>query len=268
MSVSPSLNFSSLADMYERVLVEPLFRPWVDDLLDRVKPAPRDRLLDVACGTGIVARVAKRQLGQDSMVVGVDASDQMLAVARRVAPDIEWRQGNAIALPVDPGEQFDILTCQQGLQFFPDKPAAAREMRRVLASGGRLAIATWRPLEETPLFRELHELSERHLGPVVDQRHAFGAAEQLQSLLEDAGFHDVRVETVRRTIHLRDTEVFLQMNATAIVGMSPAARTLDDAERGRLTAAIAADSHRLAMRYGDGDGLAFELGTNVATGRP
>jgi ubiquinone/menaquinone biosynthesis C-methylase UbiE len=265
MSLSPSLNFSSLADMYERVLVEPLFRPWVDDLLDRVKPVAGDRVLDVACGTGIVARVAKERLGRDAVVVGIDASEQMLAVARRVAPDVEWRQGNAIALPLGPGEQFDVLTCQQGVQFFPDKPAAAREMRRALASGGRLAIATWRPVEESPLFKALHELSERHLGPVVDQRHAFGIATQLESLLQDAGFRDVRVETVTRTIHLRDTAVFLQMNANAIVGMSPAARALDDAERGRLAAAIAADSQQLATHYDDGAGLVFDLGTNVAT---
>jgi ubiquinone/menaquinone biosynthesis C-methylase UbiE len=253
--------------MYERVLVEPLFRPWVDHLLERVELTPRDRVLDVACGTGIAARVTMQRLGPKAVVVGVDASEPMLAVARRVAPDIEWRHGHAAALPLNSGEQFDVVLCQQGLQFFPDKPAAAREMRRALAPGGRIAIATWRPLDETPIFKELHELSERHLGPVVDQRHAFGASDQLKSLLQDAGFQDVRVDTVTRTIHLRDVELFMQMNANAIVGMSPSARTLDDAERARIASAIAAESHHVAARFKDAAGLAFDLGTSVAVGR-
>ena len=267
MSVSPSLNFSSLADMYERVLVNPLFRPWVDDLLQRVQLAPGDRVLDLACGTGIVARVAKERLGRDAAVVGVDASPQMLAVARRVAPDIDWREGNAAALPVAAGEQFDVVICQQGLQFFADKPAAAREMRRVLAQGGRLAAATWRELEDNPLFRELHELAERRLGPVVDQRHSFGEASDVEALLTGAGFRDVRVETITRTIHFGDPAAFLQMNAMAIVGMSAAAKTIEESERSRLVALIAADSSQLMPRYGGGAGLSFDISANVATAR-
>ena len=267
MSDSSALNFSSLAEMYERILVEPLFRPWVDDLLQRAELAAGDRLLDVACGTGIVARVAKERLGAGARVVGVDANAQMLAVARRTAPDIEWREGNAMALPVAAGEQFDVVTCQQGVQFFPDRLAAAREMRRVLAPGGRVVVATWRPLEEVPLFRALHELAERHLGPVTDQRHAFGDSSQLEALLTDAGFSDVRVDVITRQIRAEDPAALLQMNARAIVGMSGAGKAMDEAARARVAALIAAESGQLVTRYRDGAGLAFELKTNAAVGR-
>src|SRR5262245_6366072 len=126
---------ASLPELYERFLVEPLFRPFAEELLDRTALAPTARLLDVACGTGIVARIAQTTIGDRGRLVGVDASPAMLAVASSVAPTIEWRQGDAARLPVQPDETFDVVTCHQGLQFFPDKPTAVREMRRVLAPG-------------------------------------------------------------------------------------------------------------------------------------
>src|SRR5262249_21040910 len=137
----------SLPELYERFLVEPLFRPFAQELLDRTALAPTERLLDLACGTGIVARLAHEVVADRGRLVGVETSPKMLAVARSVAPTIEWRQGDAALLPIDRDEAFDVVTCHQGLQFFPDKPAAVREMRRVLAARGRVAIATWQSVD-------------------------------------------------------------------------------------------------------------------------
>ncbi len=257
---------SSFPEMYERYLVEPLFRPWAEIILQRLELAAGDRLLDVACGTGIVARLASQRLGA-ARVVGVDVNPQMLAVASALAPDIDWREGSAGALPIDDREKFDVAVCQQGLQFFPDKPAAAREMRRVLASGGRLAIATWRPLDEIPLLQELHRVVERHVGAVVDRRHGFGDAAALGALLAGAGFQDVRVETLSRTMSVDDAAVFVRMNAMAIVGMSTASAAMDDARRAEVVASIAGDSSHVLRPYAAGQGLAFELSTNVAMAR-
>ena len=261
---APSLNFSTFADMYEHALVGPLFSQWVQDLFERTGLTAGHRVLDVACGTGIVARLARDRVGPSGRVIGVDSNGAMLAVARRVAPDIDWREGNAASLPIDDG-QVDVLFCQQGLQFVPDKPAAAREMRRVLAAGGRLAVATWVALEDVPLCRDLHAVAERHLGPIVDQRHSFGIASDLEALLKEAGFRDVRVETVSRTVRFHDPVPFFQMNANALAGMSAAGKTMTDADRGSVAALIAAESGTLLSRYGDGSGLSFELSANVAT---
>jgi hypothetical protein len=140
-------------------------------------------------------------------------------------------------------------------------------MRRVLAPGGRLAVATWRPLDDAPFFNELGAVAVARLGPILDQRHAFGVAADLEALLTDAGFHDVRVETITRTITFAESAALLQLNATALVGMSQASKTMDEAERARQAALIAADSAEVVSKYRDGAGLAFELGTNVATGR-
>ncbi|TJW75951.1 MAG: methyltransferase domain-containing protein, partial [Mesorhizobium sp.] len=103
---------ASFPEMYERWLVGPLFRPWAEVTFDEVKLAPGHRVLDIACGTGIVARVARERLGAAGYVAGIDISPDMLAVARGVAPDIDWRAGNALALPLGDGEQFDVVVCQ------------------------------------------------------------------------------------------------------------------------------------------------------------
>jgi ubiquinone/menaquinone biosynthesis C-methylase UbiE len=262
-----ALNPTNFPELYERWLVGPLFQPWAETLLDRVHLTSGDRVLDVACGTGIVARLALRRLSGDRRVVGVDVSPQMLTVARAIEPGIDWRQGNASALPLLDGEHFDVVACHQGLQFFPDKSAAAREMRRATAPGGRLIVAVWQSLEETPFFRELHALAERHLGAFVDRRHSFGDSLALERLLADAGFADVRVESLTRTIVFSNSEMFVRLNSNALVGMSAASSKMADTERTKLSELLAADSAGIVQRYMDAEQLTFELGANVATAR-
>src|SRR5262245_45348100 len=106
----------SLPEMYERFLVQPLFRPFAEELLNRLHPTPDDSLLDVACGTGIVARCARRRLGPQARIVGVDASPAMLAIARQVESTVDWREGNAAALPVQADDRVSLVGCHQGLQ--------------------------------------------------------------------------------------------------------------------------------------------------------
>ena len=220
MSEAALFATMTFSEIYERILVGPLFRPYAEDLIARVRPAGGDRLLDVACGTGIVARVARERMGAAAHIVGVDASPQMLAVACDIDPATDWRQGNATALPVADDERFSVLTCHQGLQFFPDKTAAVREMRRVLVPEGRVAIGTWRPLDECGLFKELHPIAERHLGPVMDARHSFGDAAAIDRLLRDGGFQNVKVETISHQIRMPDAMLFARLNATALTSMS------------------------------------------------
>jgi ubiquinone/menaquinone biosynthesis C-methylase UbiE len=264
-----TLPFAELSfpEIYERALVGPLFHPWAELTLDEVEIAAGDRLLDVACGTGIVARLAKQRLGDRGQVVAVDLSPAMLAVARGLAPGIEWREGDASALPLHEHERFDVIVCQQGLQFFPDKAVAASELRRALAAGGRLAVSTWRPDEEFPLLRELRRVAERHVGPIVDRRHSFGEAGPLETVLRNAGFRDVRSKTVSRTIRFDDGSVFVRLNAMALVGMSAVAKEMDDEDRERIVATITGDSIDVVRPYTDGYRLAFDLGANVATAR-
>jgi len=253
----------SFPEMYERLLVQPLFRPFAETVLDRVNLTPGDRVLDIACGTGIVARLARERMGGGT-VVGVDLSPQMLAVAGAVAPEIEWREGSAQALPVADGERFDLVVCHQGLQFFADQPAALREIKRVLAPGGRVAVATWCSVENSPVLGELQRVAERHLGPIADQRYNFGAAADLEALMVAAGFTNVRVETETRTVRFPEAKTFVRMNTMAFVGMS-AAKALDETARAAVVDAIAMASMEAVSPHLRNNELVFDLSTNLAT---
>jgi ubiquinone/menaquinone biosynthesis C-methylase UbiE len=257
----------SFPEMYEDALVGPVFDPWVEPLFRDVGLAPGDCVLDVACGTGIVARRAKERLGETATVVGVDANAQMLTVARRVTPSIDWREGDAGALPLRDGEAFDVALCQQGFQFFPDRAAAARQMRRALTEGGRLGVSTWRPDEEFPVLLQLRKVAEEHVGPIADRRHSLGDPGPLEAVLEQTGFRDIRSKRSSRTIRFDDGMAFVHLNAMALVGMSASSRSLSDEDRQAAIAAIVRDSAEAIREYMDGDALAYEIGTNVVLAR-
>lgn len=263
----PPFHQLSFPELYEQTLVGPLFQPWAGPLLDDVALTPGDRLLDVACGTGIVARVATKRLGGSGRVVGVDPNPGMLAVARKRAPEVDWRDGVAEALPLLANEQFDVVVCQQGLQFFPDRPAAVREMRRALVRGGRVGLSTWCSDEEFPVLRELRRIAESHLGAVADRRHSFGAAGPLEALLRDAGFTAIRSKPVSRTIQFQDGTTFVRLNAMALVGMSSRAKEMTDQEREQLVALITGESQEIVRGHTTGAGFAYEIAATVATAR-
>lgn len=260
-----AMSQASFPEMYERALVGPLFRPWAEHLLERAALEPGARVLDVACGTGIVARLAKQRVGA-ARVAGVDLSPQMLEVARTIAPAVEWREANAGALPFEDAS-FDVVLCQQGLQFFPDRPAAAREMRRVLAPGGRALAATWIALEESPFFLALDRVGRSHLGTITDQRHALGDAAALRRVFEEAGFPSVEVSRESLVVRFADAATIVGMNAMAMVGMSARGGSLGEEERRRVLAAIEADCRAAIEPFREGEGVAFEMITNLATAR-
>ena len=261
---SPSAQVG-FPELYEQALVGPLFRPFAEPTVEEISLRTGERVLDIACGTGIVARLAKERVGPGGKVVGVDVNAQMLVVARRVAPGVDWREGDAGSLPLLPNEQFDAVVCHQGFQFFPDRLGAANGMCRALAIGGRVAIATWRPDEEAPFVRKLRDVAERHVGPIVDRRHSFGEPGAVEAVLRDAGFRDVRSQTVSRTIRFTDGSVFVRLNAMALVGMSAGSKSLSDDERQRMVETISTDSADIMRSYTDKHGLAFELSTNLTT---
>jgi SAM-dependent methyltransferase len=158
----------------------------------------------VACGTGAASRAAARRAGASGSVTAVDLGEPTLAIARGLPADegaapISWREADATALPVDDGA-FDVVICQQGLQFIPDKQAALAEMHRALKPGGRLAIATWTAIERAPVGA-LVEALERHVGAeaasVIGSPFALPTSE-LERLIAAAGFDDVEVRQEER----------------------------------------------------------------------
>lgn len=138
-------------ELFERYLVPAITAKWAEDLLDRAQPREGEAVLDIACGTGIVARLAAKRIGR-GLVNGLDLNAGMLAVARRAPTEgaaINWIEGSALDLPF-PADSFDVVFCQQGLQFFPDQRKALGEICRVLNSGGRAALSVYSRIERTP----------------------------------------------------------------------------------------------------------------------
>ncbi|MEO8701437.1 MAG: methyltransferase domain-containing protein [Kofleriaceae bacterium] len=186
---------ADFADLFERLLVPAIFDRYARDLVERARPfGPSDRILDLGCGTGIVARILRERLGGAARLTGLDPNPPMLAKARGIAPDIEWIEGNAMALPFA-DHSFEVVLAQQVLQFVPDRSVAVRELRRALVSGGRIVASTWRSRREQPLFEALGQVAEAHLGPANDKRFSLDG-DELRALLEEAGFVDIRLDTV------------------------------------------------------------------------
>ena len=138
----------SAPELYERYLVPAITSVWAADLIGRARPNPGEAALDIACGTGAVTRLAAERM-VSGRVVGLDFNPGMLAVARSVPNSgvaIEWFEGSALSLPFD-DSSFDVVFCQLGLQFFPDRPLALREMKRVLVPSGRIALSVYSAIE-------------------------------------------------------------------------------------------------------------------------
>jgi len=184
------------ARAYEGLHVPALFHEWVEPVLEAARVGPGDRVLDVACGTGVLARGAFERVGDRGFVAGADPDPGMLHVAAESAPGVEWRMGPAETLPF-PNASFDAVVSQFGIMFFSDRPRALEEMLRVLAPGGRLAVAVWDSLENTPAYATEVELLEELAGPdAADALRApfvMGDPEELRRLIEKAGAESVTV---------------------------------------------------------------------------
>jgi ubiquinone/menaquinone biosynthesis C-methylase UbiE len=213
------------AEVYERHLVPAMFAAWAPLLVEAADVRPGEQVLDVACGTGVVARLAAERVGMAGRVVGLDVNGAMLAVARGVplpaGAAIEWCEASALAMPL-PDAAFDVVLCQQGLQQFPDRPAALAEMRRVLGPAGRLAACVWGSLPGSPGMAALVDALERHVGSAAANNRrapfALGDAAELRRLVDEAGFQDVAVRTMTGTARFPSPEklVAYQLSATPL----------------------------------------------------
>ena len=156
----------SAAELFQRDIVPRITSLWAKDLVDRACVRVGESVLDVACGTGVVTRLAALRSG-NGRVVGLDLNSDMLRVARGVAHadvmSIEWCEGSVLALPFEDGA-FAIVLCQLGLQFFPDKSLALHEMARVLSFGGRLLLSVFTSIERTPVAYVFANALDRRLG--------------------------------------------------------------------------------------------------------
>lgn len=221
------------AEVYEAVFLPALFQEWPPHVMQAADLQSGHQVLDVACGTGVLTRAAAQQVAPTGSAVGVDINAGMLAIAKRQAPHVEWRLAPAESLPFD-DRQFDVVVSQFGLMFFADRQQSIREMMRVLRSGGRLAVAVWDTLDNTPGYAAMARLLQRLFGAEVAQAlyapYNLGDRAELQAVFARAGVPDVKIETRTGTARFPSIQDWVY---TDIKGWT-LAEVLDDAQFERL----------------------------------
>jgi SAM-dependent methyltransferase len=247
MSVAQTNYFEAYGgtapENYERYFVPAIGKPTATRVLEFAALHTGERVLDVACGTGILARLAAKQVGDEGRIAGLDLNPGMLEVARSVTDEsveIDWHQGSAESMPL-PGESFDVVVCELGLQFMADKRGALCEMFRVLAPGGRLIVGVAGPTPK--LFDVLGVALSRHIspetGPFVRAVFSLHDDDELTDLVGGAGFHDVSVKSKVCTLKLPPPVEFMwqYVHSTPLIN---AVAQADDASRSALESDVVA----------------------------
>lgn len=256
----------SAPEIYQRHFVPAIGLPLATDLVDAAALRPGQRVLDVACGTGVVARVAAARVGRSGSVAAADINPAMLQQARSASGEAEtpisWYETSAEAMPFQDAS-FDVVFCQLALQFMTDRGAALREMKRVLAPGGRVLVSVPQP---TPFFEVMHDAIAAHIGPdaasFVRAVFSLNDRSELEQLLQRAGFSGASVRTVTKELRLPPAGDFLWQ----YIGCTPLAASIMAMDEGRRDAL-----HRAVVEgwrpWGDGDGMRYHQGILVGSGR-
>jgi ubiquinone/menaquinone biosynthesis C-methylase UbiE len=257
------------AETYERYMVPVLFGPWARRLVELVDPQRGERVLDVACGTGIVARVAARHAGRGAKVTGLDMSPGMLEVARSSfgleGHEVEWVEAPAERMPF-PGGSFDVALCQFALMFFEDRHAALSEMHRVLDDDGRIGIAVWQELERHPFYETLHDVIRWHLGTSgVGDIFTLGDAEALRAMVAEAGFHTISIRSLSMTARFPDPAGFLAGEIDVDTASVPAMQSLTPGARATLVEQIRDDMAAALAKVTEGDHVVLPFHAHIVS---
>ena len=255
------------ASTYEALFVPALFRQWAPMLAAAASIKAGDRVLDIACGTGVLTREVATSTGPSGRVVGIDPHAGMLAVARDLSPAIDWQEGRAEALPF-PDRSFDAVVCQFGLMFFSDRDKAIREMLRVLAPGGRCAVAVWDAIEKATAFAALVDLLDRIAGKAAGDAlrapFALGDRQTLAALFHANGAASVDLTSLRGTARFPSTRAFVEAELRGWLPVMGVTLTDHEIER------ILAEAENMLFRYATVDGaVAFDISAHLVTfGKP
>jgi len=252
-----------MAERYEAAFVPAFFAQWAPALCDAAGVAPGQRVLDVACGTGIVTRTAADRVVPGGAAVGVDLNPAMLSVAGRVRPDLEFREGDAAALPFDDGS-FDVVLCQMALMFVPDRTAALREMARVATRHGTVAVLVPGALDDQAAFAPFVDMAVRHAGDearsLLTTYFVCGDLDALVGQFEAAGLRVTAARTELGTYRAPSVDAFIVTE----VESTPLRQRMSDEVYRR----VKADAHDVLAPFTGADGrVEAPFGANLVVAR-
>ncbi len=250
-------------EAYERYMVPIHCIALAEDLVDRVCLKPGESVLDVACGTGIVSRIAAYRVGPLGQVNGVELNPAMIEVARQAASyfdQIEFHEGSALDLPLA-DRQFDVALCQQAVMFFPDRERAVREMYRALKPGGRVGLNVFRTPEFVPSFAFLIEALEKCVGSAAAEfmRAPFvmESVAEMRALFAQAEFREIEVTI--RVGELRYPSIEHLVRYETLNMSEPAIHTPE------VQSALTREMEQLAEAHVDDQGVIFPVQQFVVT---
>ncbi|HEY6072792.1 MAG TPA: methyltransferase domain-containing protein [Anaerolineales bacterium] len=255
------------ASEYEQYYVPSVLLYATPLLLERAAPHTGERVLDVACGTGIAARMAAPMVEPRGEVTGLDIDPEMLAVARRSCgnENILWKEGRAENLPFG-SRAFDLVLCQHGLEFMTDRQAALQEMWRVLDRGGRAAICVWQPLAQNPVMQMIEETISRNINqPASNAARAFscGDRDEVTAWLITAGFNQIRIYPVTHPVSFKDPPRFIQLTLRSRAAAVPVYANEKTPFRKALYNKIAYEIAWLVQRFTSNNTLSFNMSANI-----
>lgn len=201
---------ANAAEVYDQIYLPALFAEWSFRVLDAAQIQMGQRILDVACGTGVLAKTIFEQIGDEGSVVGVDNNEGMLAIARKKAPQIEWIQAPAEKLPLE-DESFDNVVSQFGLMFFEDKKTALKEMFRVLRPNGNIVIVVWDSIKNIPGFAAENQLWQRLFGDesVDEVPYSLGEQRTLKQLFSSANIYNMNIQAQHGTARFPSIKIWM-----------------------------------------------------------
>jgi ubiquinone/menaquinone biosynthesis C-methylase UbiE len=255
MTVSDKAFTGSIPGIYDRLLVPMIFAPYARDLAQRIKGYnPRD-VLETAAGTGAVTAALASELPDGTQITATDLNEPMLAQARtRLSdwPQIRWQQADALALPFSDAS-FDVVACQFGVMFFPDRVKGYAEARRVLRPGGHFVFNVWDKVEENEFAHVVHQALQQVFPDnppqfMVRTPHGYHDVAKIRADLNEAGFTDIAIETVAHQSRANAP----QDPATAFCQGSPMRGEIEACGAPGLEAATRQAADALARRFGKG----------------
>lgn len=245
----------SVPENYDRYMVPLIFAPYAADLAQRIAALAPEAVLEIAAGTGVVTRALAPKLSPDARYVVTDLNQPMLDhAASRQPPDsrITWRQADAMKLPFDDAS-FDVVCCQFGAMFFPDRPAAYREARRVLKPGGHFLFSAWDRIEENVFADDvINALAQMFPDDpprfLARTPHGYHDTALIRHDLENAGFSSIAIETRAEQSRASSPRI----PALAYCQGTPLRDEIEAREAGALEAATGRAEAAIARRHGGG----------------